>query len=143
MVFIPFNDLSPGQTGGGNAGEGLVRQTGGFNAEQAYTFHAGSGALQAFRVVYRMAQPLIAAAEAQDATSPPDMGLKVDIPTRCPNGREVSHGGLGAGNYDKVCIAGNGLVQFQKSDGNARFEAQRVEIIKIGDAGQFKNAYFV
>ena len=91
----------------------------------------------------RVPQHLIAAAEAEHAAAPPDMGLEVDIPARGPHGSQIGHGGFGAGDDDQVGIAGNGLAQVQKPDGNAGFEAQGIEVIKIGNAGQFQNAYFV
>ena len=80
--------VGAGYMGGGYAGEGFVGQEGGFDIEQAQTFHVASGPFKALGIMDGLPQHLITAAETQDAATPPDMGLEVNIPAGGPHGRQ-------------------------------------------------------
>ena len=143
MDFVAFNFLSAGQMGRGDTDQGLVGEQGCFDVEEAQPVNTSGFALEALGIVDFAAEHLVAAAKAKHAAAPSDMGLEVNVPTLCPQSGEVSHGGFGAGNDDQARIAGNRLVSPQEADRNTGFQAQGIEIIEIGNAGQSQNANFV
>ena len=67
------------------------------------------------------------------------MGGKVDIPPLLPHVSQITDGGFRPRQQDQVCIPRQGLSRADDLDGDARLQLQRVEIVKIGDAREFRN----
>ena len=92
-------------------------------------------ALDAVRIGDGLAQHLIAAAEAQHVAAAADMRVDVDVPALRPQKGEIADGRFGAGKNDEVGIRPESARPAGRRQFDAGLEAQRIEIVEIGDAG--------
>ncbi len=79
-------------------------------------------------------QHLVAAADAEHHAAAPRVCLEVDLPAAAAQRVEVGDGGFRARQNDEIGIGGNGLAEREKFDLDIRLQAQRIEVVEVGDA---------
>ena len=126
----------------GDLDQHLVAFEDGVDLEQAETLDFRGWSLDAVRIGDAAAEHLVAAADSQDGAAAPQMGPEVDVPAEFPERGEIGDGRLRARQDDQRGVARHRLVRPEKDEIDTGIEAQRIEIVEIGDTriGQHDDA---
>ena len=122
--------------GAGDAGQALVRRHGGFDIQKAQPADGTCLPVCTLRIVDRLSQHLIAAADAQNMAAAPDMGDQIHVPPLIAQEAEVTDGRFGPRNHHEIGVARDGTSRPQHGQAHAGLGRHRIEIVEICDARQ-------
>ena len=116
--------------------DGFLRNHRGIKLEQAQPVHRSARAVHSARIVDATAQHLESAAQPQYPAAASDVGHDVMLPALGAQKGQIADGRFGAEQDDDIHVTRNRSSGRHKAEIDLRLQAQRVGVVKVGDAGQ-------